>query len=249
MKRWLLVALLALCGVASGTVVINSYRFATAAYDPSTDAAVIEWLKADALGLADNDPVGTWTASTGNNATQTGAARPTFKTAIQNGKPVVRFDGSGDFMDMADLASQAQPFTVLVVFKINVATSTTYVFGPNTSAAGRDIRFGITHTDKFSAYSGNGSDLIDFATADLNWHILQLVFNGAVSTYRLDGGARATFSATPGADAFLGIMLGDYPAGGLYGSMDLGEIIVRNTGDTSAEAAIFAYLNARWAVY
>src|SRR5580765_7415799 len=42
-------------------------------------------------GLADGDPVTTWLDSSvnGNNATQTGALRPTFKTNILNGKPVV----------------------------------------------------------------------------------------------------------------------------------------------------------------
>ena len=44
-------------------------------------------------GLVDGDLVTIWKDSSGNghDATQTGTARPTFKTNIINGKPVVRF--------------------------------------------------------------------------------------------------------------------------------------------------------------
>jgi len=63
------------------------------------------WLKADAItGLNNNDPVSTWDDSSINNrdATQSGAARPTYITGAVNGKPVVRFDGSADYMAVAD---------------------------------------------------------------------------------------------------------------------------------------------------
>lgn len=59
------------------------------------------WLKADALALSDGDPVSSWTDSSGlaNHATQaSGTLQPLFKTAIVNGKPVIRFDGSNDGM-------------------------------------------------------------------------------------------------------------------------------------------------------
>lgn len=57
------------------------------------------WLKADALALADNAAVVTWTDShtSANSPTQaTGTAQPLNKTNIINGLPVVRFDGVDD---------------------------------------------------------------------------------------------------------------------------------------------------------
>ena len=52
------------------------------------------------LDLTDGTGVSTWTDLAGsNNATQaTATNQPTFKTNIINGNPVVRFDGTNDFM-------------------------------------------------------------------------------------------------------------------------------------------------------
>lgn len=69
------------------------------------------WLKADAItGLADDDPVATWNDSSGNgnNATQaTEANKPLYKTNILNGQPVVRFDGTNDFLRKTSAAGLA----------------------------------------------------------------------------------------------------------------------------------------------
>lgn len=58
------------------------------------------WLAADALtGLADGAPVATWpdASGLGHNATQaTAGKRPTFRAAVLNGLPVVRFDVTDD---------------------------------------------------------------------------------------------------------------------------------------------------------
>ena len=58
------------------------------------------WLRADTIGLADGTAVTDWLDSSGNAAhfSQTGGNRPLYKTGIQNGKPVVRFDGSNDYV-------------------------------------------------------------------------------------------------------------------------------------------------------
>lgn len=55
------------------------------------------WLDASQLaGLNDGDPISTFPDASGNGRTFTGsgAARPTFKSNIINGKPVARFAGS-----------------------------------------------------------------------------------------------------------------------------------------------------------
>ncbi|MGB3852268.1 MAG: hypothetical protein WA958_20055, partial [Tunicatimonas sp.] len=63
----------------------------------------ILWLDAASLGLSDGDAVGTWTDRSGNshNATRTNAAQqPRYTTSVLNGRPVVRFDGSDDEMNL-----------------------------------------------------------------------------------------------------------------------------------------------------
>jgi hypothetical protein len=93
---------------------LNNYS--SNVFSPGDISGLIVWLKADALVLSDNDAITTWTDSSGqsNNATQgTGAAKPTYKTNIQNGKPVARFDG-GDFLDITTTGFANSAFTVFV---------------------------------------------------------------------------------------------------------------------------------------
>jgi hypothetical protein len=59
------------------------------------------WLDASVLTLSNNTAVSSWTDSSGNgyHATQsTGISQPIFKTNIINGKPIVRYDGTDDFL-------------------------------------------------------------------------------------------------------------------------------------------------------
>jgi hypothetical protein len=83
-------------------------------------------MKADAQALNDDDAVSTWTDSSGNgnDATQgTGSAKPTFKTNILNGEPVIRFDG-GDRLAFATeyIFDVANP-TIFVVANLTSGSS------------------------------------------------------------------------------------------------------------------------------
>ncbi len=85
-------------------------------FQPSDIAGLKLWLKADSLALADGNPVSTWTDSSGNgnDATGSSTARPTYKTAIVGGKPVVRFDGSNDVLATSFVTPSAH--TIFVVY-------------------------------------------------------------------------------------------------------------------------------------
>lgn len=70
-------------------------------------------------GYADGDPVGTWSdlSGKGNNATQsTAGKKPSYQTNEINGWPVVRFDGSNDYLNNPYTGPGAN-FTFLVVSK------------------------------------------------------------------------------------------------------------------------------------
>lgn len=77
----------------------SSAGFNPTGVSPSTISA---WWEASALNLNDGDAIATWPDSSGNlrDATQTSAgAKPHFKTnGVPSGLPVVRFDGTSDFM-------------------------------------------------------------------------------------------------------------------------------------------------------
>ena len=67
---------------------------AASAWSPSDLADLYAWYKSDAItGLTNNDPVSTWSDSSGNgyDVTASGADRPTYKTNTLNSMPVVEF--------------------------------------------------------------------------------------------------------------------------------------------------------------
>ena len=79
-------------------------------FSPSDISGLKVWLKADVgAGSSNNDPVGTWSDQSGggHDFTQSnGSNKPTFKTNIRNGLPVVRFaDSTAQSLDGGDLSA------------------------------------------------------------------------------------------------------------------------------------------------
>ena len=68
---------------------------------------MLRWYDASQItGLSDGDPVSQWDDKSANadHAVQaTSANQPNYKTGIINGKPVVRFDGSNDWLALSEL--------------------------------------------------------------------------------------------------------------------------------------------------
>src|SRR5439155_17313853 len=90
-------------------------------FSPAEIGGLKLWLKADALALNNNDPVSTWTDSSGNgnSPTSSGTKRPTYKTNVLNGKPVVRFDGIDDHLDKTFVTGLiSQPSTAIVAYDV-----------------------------------------------------------------------------------------------------------------------------------
>lgn len=86
------------------------------------------WFRADSLTLLDGATVQTWTDSSGNglDASQSVPAnRPTFKTGIINGLPVVYFDDSNDYLETPSITMSRQSLTVagVIAYPSNVATN------------------------------------------------------------------------------------------------------------------------------
>jgi hypothetical protein len=97
------------------------------------------WLKADSLALSDGAAVTSWTDSSGlGNHAVTGDA-PTFKTNIVNGLPIVRFNGSSNYLDSPASASLSA-LTVFVVAKRSASAGTYTMVGAHTSGGGLQFR-------------------------------------------------------------------------------------------------------------
>ncbi len=113
------------------------------------------WLKADAItGLNDGDAISSWVDSSGlsNNATQaTGTKQPLYKTNIINGQPVVRFDGTDDFLG----------FT-------SVTTIRTMFFVVKWTGAYNDYAPLLGHPTLFNVVGGAGDDLFEPTATSTN---------------------------------------------------------------------------------
>ena len=99
---------------------------ASANFDPSSLSPTL-WLKADTIGgLSDGGAIGTWADQSGNGrdfTQNTAGAKPTYKTGILNGLPVVRFDGTTDYMTGPALSQvvTTSAHTIFTVFVKNAA--------------------------------------------------------------------------------------------------------------------------------
>ena len=112
-------------GTTSGTLTVqvtdsagSTSTASVTIYHPADNATLTQWLKADALALADGAKVSSWTDSKGTYpATQATTARqPVYKTAILNSKPVVRFDGTQSRLDSTNVpATGASARTIALV--------------------------------------------------------------------------------------------------------------------------------------
>jgi len=153
-------------------------------------------------GLADGDPVSTWSDRSGNanDATGVGAARPEYKINIQGGSPVVRFDAIDD--GMSTNCNLNNPFTIIYTGRtisgisnrtilsrdqnrvIAYNRSSNGVFNGATvvnstqTTPGTNVAIGTLVVGATSAFFANGSDITTGTTGTGNWGRLSFGFVG-----------------------------------------------------------------------
>lgn len=206
---------------------------------PGTPTA---WWKADALGLANNDPVATWSDSAGSTDLTTLLGGPVFKTNIVNTKPIVRLNGVDDVMDSGVIAWQA-PITIAIVAKMtgDGSTAPTIISGGATkiSLYGTDggantIRGGV-NTDAV---------LANTAVPMSAFHCMTAIFADTGSGFWLDGVSTSPAADLVGAsDLVTQLLLG-------FGPADVAEIIVYDNqalGSTD-RAALDSYLMGKYGI-
>lgn len=239
-----------------------------AAFTPSSIGGLLVWHKADALGLADAAPISTFTDSSGhaNNLTQTSTLRPVFKTGIQNGHGVVRFDGVDDYMLWGTALSPAD-CTIFVVF---AATGTIDTAGQRAlfSLSSLTPPYGTIYLGDFSAFFTG--ETLTFAnisagpviygaahTASFSgWNIWAFRLNGTAETiFKNDASQSLNISSfasghmdSSGTRRFLNVdTLGAFGTAAPFAG-DVGEIIVYDFALSDPDVArVDAYLKAKWA--
>ena len=160
-------------------------------FNPRDAGASVVYDSRRISGLSNNDPVSTWPDISRNNynATQTGTARPTFKTAQQGGNPTLNFDGSNDNLEipLGPALNTAQGHFVSSVAKYD-STAAIYpvLFSVKTNFANNYILFFGASGDSAYRWPSIGSDSNfarlrwDSATNGNN-NIWTLTYNGAGS--------------------------------------------------------------------
>lgn len=130
----------------------------TAAFVPTDVANLAFWFKADQIGGTDGDALTTWSDQSGNsrNITQaTAAKKPTYKdngTDNLNGKPVVFFDGTDDWLKTSAEVSWPTAYSVFWVVKTSTGF-TAYPMAANGSTTELTFQF-----DSATLWKVNGTN-------------------------------------------------------------------------------------------
>ena len=258
----------------------NTMRFVTAGFDPRSLNPAL-WLDgADASTMFDattggslvapDGSIARWEDKSGNarHATQgTVLNRPQRKTAIQNGRDIVRFDGSND--SLAHAANFLNGLSGLTIFAVNKwqrnasNNGTLYSYGV-TGQFTNDILRGQFGASTRLAQINNGADGSASVTANppANFVIETMLFDGSQTGNAnrlriiIDGAAQSpsysyTVPASTASPTSPNFAVGSYfpsPANSFYLG-DISEIIVLPyAATTDQRQQVERYLATKWGV-
>jgi peptidoglycan/xylan/chitin deacetylase (PgdA/CDA1 family) len=225
------------------------------AFSPKSISGLQLWFKADkglyqdaamtTPAVADSDPVGAWQDQSGNgkHATQaTAGYRPFLKLNIQNGRQVLRFDGSDDQLSFTALS--LTDFTAYIVYKLTSITGAgkAYIIaGTSKGIYGGGVGSGV---DGYGAYDGTNTREAALEEAN-TWGVV------CVSNAYCDRNAAEAIYHDTGTLTSLHLSrIGQYPtyAGDDF-TGDIAEILVYNTQhDAATRWKIERYLAIRWGI-
>lgn len=225
--------------------VVNPYRFAnTGDWSPPDYAGLQIWLDVNQLtGLNDDDACGSWTDLSGNNrhATQaTTSKKPLYKTAVQNGKPVLRFDSSDDAMGTG--YTTGSTFTMYLVEISSSGIGYARSVSNGDGGGGDCVSIGVRQWGNNAYVDG----VISSSVADLGAHQCCLRSDGTYKHYYVDGTAIAADVSNANTLSSLGFGAVNTTYYEPCGA-DLAEFILYNTDHTTEQReTVEAYLRTKW---
>lgn len=229
-------------------------------FTPDSIDGLVLWLDADAIEwLDDGQPVETWEdlSGAGNHATQaTEASRPTYKTGILNGKPVVRFDGADDILANSSpaLPSGSDARTVFAVFERKSA-GTNVIFDYGTQSNGQRFGLVVNHSvpETSVAWWGHRWGVADSFTGFTAMTVLvpDGVSNTNGASIYIDGVPLLSSGTTSGSVQALNTVLGEMRVGGHLSNasseVDIAEILIYDRALSGSEREdVEAYLMAKY---
>jgi hypothetical protein len=241
-------------------------------YLPKSISGLKVWLDADDKSTlyqddalttpvaADGDVVGGWRdkATVANKAVQaTAAKRPLYKTAIQNGKAGVLFDGLNDYVQWATTPLLNNAVTVIAVMKtVDIGAVSCWAFFDGSGTANEYFLYAQTDTlgNTFTGHVWAGGDINVqiagdptganiFGFDNVSGSVINVYRNGIKTAGVANTGAYAGFS---GGVWWLGIW-GDGVTSPYSGYFH--ELLVYNRVLTAAELKIlWGYLGTKWKI-
>lgn len=186
-------------------------------FSPIDEPTLDWWLKADAItGLNDGDPVTDWldSSTAGKHYGQdTAGNKPTYKTGIVNGKPVVRFATDDKLVADPDPRTLSAANTLIIVCTPTSGTDD-YIFG-GTATGGCPAFISGFSSKAFEYFGGNGAERQTFAALASGFHILSLTRTDDSGNY--DGyfdGTQVFSEAVSGTSDWSGQSIQDIGANG-----------------------------------
>jgi hypothetical protein len=179
----------------------------------------------------------------GYNLTQaTAASQPTFQQDA-NGKRSLLFDGVNDYMDSPSFASVfAQPTYLCTGFKVTTVPSSGgwYLYG---SVAGNPNQALLeVSSTKFIYYAGS-TFVNTSVAADTAAHVATITYNGASSSFRMDGASVAT--GNPGSQGFSSLRLGSTGALSVYAAASIYGIVLADNSFVAEQAPLETWMGRK----
>lgn len=256
----------------SATSPLPKNRMMQRTFNPSRVSGLQLWLDAS-NGLFDatsgGNPVATdgssvarWEDRSGNsrNASQaTSANRPILKTAVQNGRNGIRFDGSNDFMATASFAHSV-PITVFLVCKRLSTTGSQSDFnriiehGSNNGVCiitrTPSPPTGIFRIQYQYATSSVADSLVDPGT---DTKVYELFVDSSATrniTFRVNNSNQTTITRTETPATPTAFNLAQFGGGSYNANVEIYELCYYNLKISDQDRDnVRNYLNSKWAVY
>lgn len=240
-------------------------------WSPTDLTNLVGWWDADSItGLSDTDAVSTWSdnSSSGWNASSSGGNRPTYRTNILNGKPIVRFSGSNHLsLGSINLFRNVGGGTIYAITKDAAITTLSGVFQGSTPSSVARLALqsgggGAGNNDKFRASgrrldANSLQDAVSTQQVTTNWTMVGCVANwqGTDLSLFVDGvvdGQNASFQTSGNtsdtASSATATCIGSTNTSNANGfNGDIAEIVVtHNAISTSDRQKLEGYLAWKW---
>jgi hypothetical protein len=229
------------CPGYSPTLSTNTIVWVTVppAFSPTQLSGLNFWLDASQLtGLTNGQALTTWTDKSANAYVGAAVAGPTYQTNVLNSKPIVRFNGTSQYVDFGNVVNigTSLGISVFSVFRNSTGGNGSIVAksisGPG---AGRWAMLRETTMQYFASIDTNAPATASFADATTTAQLLDGVWDRSTLTIYQNGNLRASTlnvsssNLTNTNPLYVGAYpnaAGTAPQAGLYLNGDIAETIV-----------------------